>query len=485
MQADQIFLGKTKLGAPIGPRLAMSNRHGLIAGATGTGKTVTLQRLTEGFSDAGVAVFVSDIKGDLAGISQAGSNSGKVAERVSALQLENFLPRAYPTLFWDLYGKSGHPVRATISDMGPLLLAQLLGLGDTQAAVLTSAFKYADDNGLLLLDLKDLKALLQWLPSQAKELQLTYGNISSASVGAIQRALTELESVGGEEFFGEPALRISDLMQRDFSGKGVISILDGSKLALDPRLYSTFLFWLLSELFEELPEVGDIERPKLVFFFDEAHLLFKDSSSALVGKVEQVVRLIRSKGVGVYFITQNPLDIPESVLGQLGNRFQHALRAFTVKDEKAVKTVARTFRSNPEIDCESVITQLSVGEALVSVLDEKGSPIPVEQVMIAPPFSRIGIITPAERQEVVNRSPLHSAYSERLERESAYELLKNRAARSSPAVETTRVESPRPATRASGRQSVAEAFVKSTVRTIGSQLGRQLLRGILGSITRS
>ena len=379
---EHVLVGRGE--TPLHLLMAMANRHGLIADATGTGKTVTLQVLAEGFSRCGVPVFMADVKGDLSGISQAGEAKPKLLERVRRLGLDDFRPRAYPTLFWDLLGAQGHPIRTTISDMGPLLLARLLGLNDTQEAVLTIAFKLADDQGLLLLDLKDLRTLLAYIGEHASELKNTYGNISSASVGAIQRGLLTLEQQGADRIFGEPALLLDDLMHTDFSGNGVISILAADQLMRTPKAYATFLLWLLAELFEELPEVGDLERPKLVFFFDEAHLLFDDAPKALVQQVERVVRLIRSKGVGVYFVTQNPLDIPDTILGQLGNRVQHALRAFTPRDQKAVRAAAQTLRANPQLDTEQVITELGVGEALVSLLDAKGTPGIVQRTLICP-----------------------------------------------------------------------------------------------------
>src|ERR687884_233908 len=398
---------------------ALANRHGLITGATGTGKTVTLQTLAQRFSSIGVPVFMADVKGDLSGLAKAGSGNAKVDARRKLLKLPAE-SAACPVIFWDVYGKAGHPVRATVSDMGPLLLGRMLGLNETQEGVLAVVFKIADDNGLLLLDLKDLRAMLQHVGDNAAQFKTSYGNISTASIGTIQRGLLALENQGAANFFGEPMLDISDLMQgRD--AKGVVSILAADKLMSSPKLYSTFLLWLLSELFEHLPEVGDPEKPKLVFFFDEAHLLFDEAPKALLEKIEQVVRLIRSKGVGVYFVTQNPLDLPESVLGQLGNRVQHALRAFTPKDQKAVKTAADTLRPNPKIKAERVITELEVGEALVSFLDAKGTPCMVERAFIVPPASQIGPITDAERTELVRRSALVGKYDTPVDRESAYE----------------------------------------------------------------
>jgi uncharacterized protein len=459
--------------------LRMANRHGLIAGATGTGKTVTLQTLAEGFSRAGVPVFMADVKGDLSGLSQPGALGDKVKARLATLEIKDYTTRAAPVIFWDVFGKSGHPVRATISDLGPLLLGNLLDLNDTQSGVLYACFKIADDQGLLLLDLKDLRALLSWVSDNAKDLQKDYGNMTPASVAAIQRALLVLEQQGAEHFFGEPALTLADLMQVDFSGNGVISVLDATALMPNPRLYTTFLLWLLSELFEQLPEAGDLDKPKLVFFFDEAHLLFDSAPKVLAQKIEQVVRLIRSKGVGVYFISQNPLDIPEEVLGQLGNRVQHALRAFTPKDQKAVKSAATTFRPNPKLDTEKVITELGVGEALVSFLDAQGSPVPVERLLVRPPESRIGPLTEAERSQHLTRSPLRGRYDTTVDRESAYERLNQRAtqrAASAPA--------PAAANTKRGREpdSMMESMAKSAARAIGSSLGRQIVRGVLGSL---
>ncbi|HQR53309.1 MAG TPA: DUF853 domain-containing protein [Burkholderiales bacterium] len=403
---------------------ALANRHGLITGATGTGKTVTLQRVAEAFSRVGVPVFMADVKGDLSGLGKAGEIKGKIKERVEQLAVDVPL-EACPVAFWDVYGKTGHPVRATVSEMGPLLFGRLLDLNDTQQGVLTLVFKIADDNSLLLLDMKDLRAMLQHVGENAKQFQTQYGNISAASVGAIQRGLLELEHQGAEQFFGEPALDINDIIQTDRS-RGVVNILAADQLMNSPKLYSTFLLWLLSELFEQLPEVGDPDKPKLVFFFDEAHLLFNDAPKALLEKIEQVVRLIRSKGVGVYFVTQNPLDVPESVLGQLGNRVQHALRAFTPRDQKAVKTAATTMRPNPALDIEQVITELGVGEALISFLDEKGRPNVTERAFVIPPGSQIGPLTPAERKKIIEGSAIFGHYEKVVDRESAYEILTER-----------------------------------------------------------
>ena len=464
----------------------MSNRHGLISGATGTGKTVTLQKLAESFSRMGTPVFLADIKGDLSGLSVAGGQNPRIAERFKLLGLSDPGFSGSPVEFWDVFGEQGHPVRSTISEMGPLLLSRLLNLNDTQAGVLSIVFKVADDNGLLLLDLKDLRAMLQHVAENAAELRSYYGNVSTASVGAIQRGLLSLEEQGGDRFFGEPALNLHDLLQTDANGAGVINILAADKLLQFPRLYTTFLLWMMSELFEQLPEVGDLEKPKLVFFFDEAHLLFDEAPQALLEKIEHVVRLIRSKGVGVFFVTQNPLDIPDEVLGQLGNKVQHALRAFTPKDQKAVRGAAQAFRANPALDVVTVITELGVGEALVSFLDEKGIPSPVERGLIYPPVSFIGSVTPADRDRVTRSSTVYGHYEKTLDRESAYELLKRRAMEavpaSQPGSETGR-EGKGSASRG-GRtpETMTEAMIKSAVRAAGSQMGRSLIRGVLGSI---
>ncbi len=455
---------------------AMGNRHGMISGATGSGKTVTLQILAEGFSDIGVPVFLADIKGDLSGITRAGQAGRQISERIEKIGIDDFRFHGNPAVFWDLFGQTGHPVRTTISDMGPLLLSNLLQLNDTQSGVLYSCFKIADDNGLLLLDLKDLRAMLSWTADHAKQLKAEYGNIASASIGAIQRRLLVLQEQGAEYFFGEPAISAEDLCKTDFSGNGVISILDATKLSSQsPRLYATFLMWLLSELFETLPEIGDTERPKLVLFFDEAHLLFDRAPRVLIDKIEQIVRLIRSKGVGVFFISQSPLDIPQTILGQCGLKIQHVLRAYTPGDRKLVKTVAETFRANPALDTEQAITELKTGEALVSVLNPDGSPTPVEKILIRPPQSQIGPIDTGQRQDFISRSPFRGRYEQSTDRESAYELLKQRAES-----ETATQSNKRPKTRA--RQSIGEAMLKSAARSIGSQLGRQIVRGILGSL---
>jgi DNA helicase HerA-like ATPase len=456
---------------------AMANRHGLIAGATGTGKSVTLQTLAEGFSGIGVPVFMADVKGDLSGLCQPGADRPKIRERAAQLGLSDFAPLACPVVFWDVFGEQGHPVRATVSDMGPLLLGRMLNLNATQQGVLALVFKIADDHGLLLLDMKDLRAMLQHVGDHAREFTTRYGNVSAASIGAIQRGLLALETEGGERFFGEPALNLDDLLQTDGQGRGVVNILAADQLMHSPRIYATFLLWLLSELFEKLPEIGDPDKPRLVFFFDEAHLLFADAPAALLDRIEQVVRLIRSKGVGVYFVTQSPLDIPDAVLGQLGNRVQHALRAFTPRDQKAVKAAAQTFRANPALDVEAAITELSVGEALVSLLDEKGRPAPVERALIAPPRSRIGPATPAERQAVIRSSPLYGHYEQTVDRESAYEMLKGRAA-----AEEDAQKKGEPAGRSRKSAGVLETMAKSAARAVGTELGRQILRGVLGSI---
>ena len=465
----------------------MANRHGLIAGATGTGKTVTLQSLAEQFSNIGVPVFMADVKGDLAGMSQMGGGNPKVEARVQQLALNEFSYKKCPVTFWDVFGVKGHPVRTTMAEMGPLLLARLLNLNEVQSGVLNSVFKIADDKGWLLLDLKDLRAMMQHAAENAAEYQTNYGNISAASVGAVQRALLELETQGADQFFGEPALNLDDLMQTDSQGRGIVNILASDKLFNSPRIYATLLLWLLSELFEKMPEAGDLDQPKLVFFFDEAHLLFSDAPDALLQKIEQVVRLIRSKGVGVYFVSQNPLDIPDMVLGQLGNRVQHALRAFTPRDQKAVKSAADTFRSNPKVDVATAITELGVGEALVSFLDEKGIPTPVERTFICPPGSRIGPISDAERTNVVNTSNVAGFYEKSVDRESAYEILKVRteqAASEAKADEGFDWGGMFGGSKKSGSRSdgVFEAAAKSAARAIGSQLGRQIVRGVLGSI---
>ncbi|MDJ0806912.1 MAG: DUF853 family protein [Gammaproteobacteria bacterium] len=469
----------------------MANRHGLITGATGTGKTVTLQVLAESFSRLGVPVFTADVKGDLSGLATGGKAHPKITERLEYIKINNHAFGASPVVFWDVFGKQGHPVRTTVSEMGPTLLANLLELNETQEGVLQIAFSVADDEGLLLLDLKDLRSMLNWTADNAAELERDYGRVSKQSVTAILRRLLVLEEAGGEVFFGEPAIRIEHLMQTDFSGRGVVSILDATTLYHSPRIYATFLLWLLSELMEELPEQGDADRPKLVFFFDEAHLLFSKAPSALLEKITQVVRLIRSKGVGVFFITQYPNDVPDEVIGQLGNRIQHALRAFTPKDKKAVKAAAETFRQNPAFDTETIIGQLGVGEALISTLDKKGVPSMVERVLMSPPCSKFGPVDESERAKLIDRSPLKGTYEQSMDRESAYEMLAKREEellrqREAQALQEEETKEKRRSTssKSSGskRQGVGEAFAKSVARAVGSSLGRQIIRGILGSI---
>lgn len=463
----------------------MANRHGLVAGATGTGKTVTLQTLAEQFSRIGVPVFMADVKGDLSGMSRPGGGNARVDERVAQLGLQGFTHEACPVTFWDVFGEKGHPVRTTVAELGPLLLARMLNLNEVQAGVLTAAFRIADDQGWLLLDLKDLRAMMQHVSENASQYTAEYGNISSASVGAVQRSLLQLEHEGADQLFGEPALNLDDMMQTDAAGRGFINILAADRLYNAPRVYASLLLWILSELFEQLPEVGDIEKPRLVFFFDEAHLLFSDAPKALMDKIEQVVRLIRSKGVGVYFISQNPLDIPEVVLGQLGNRVQHALRAFTPRDQKAVKAAAETFRSNPGLDVAGVITELGVGEALVSFLDERGRPLPVERAFVCPPGSRIGTVTGQERQQTMRSSLISGVYEKQVDRESAYEILRARAEKAVAESETeAAANSGAAARRPAGRQpdTLLETVAKTAARTVGSELGRRLVRGILGSL---
>lgn len=482
----------------------LANRHGLITGATGTGKTVTLQTLAENFSRIGVPVFMADIKGDLTGASQPGKIGDKLAGVLKERGLDLPTPQACPTTLWDVFGEQGHPVRATISDMGPLLLGRMLNLNETQLGVLNLVFKIADDNGLLLLDLKDLRAMLQYVGDNAKDFTTEYGNISSASVGAIQRGLLQIEQQGGDKFFGEPMLNIQDFMQT-VDGQGVINILAADKLMNSPRLYATFLLWMLSELFETLPEIGDPEKPKLVFFFDEAHLLFNEAPKVLIERIELVVRLVRSKGVGVYFVTQNPLDIPDSVLAQLGNRVQHALRAFTPRDQKAVKATATTMRQKPGLDIETAITELAVGEALVSFLDAKGRPSVTERVFVLPPASQLGPITPQQRQALIAQSLVAGIYEKVVDRESAYEKLKGRteeaAAQAPTATGAGKTAAGDNANDGGGllgglndvlfgstgprggrRDGLAQTMAKSAVRTMGTTLGKEILRGVLGSI---
>ncbi|MBC7916367.1 MAG: DUF853 family protein [Rhodoferax sp.] len=484
-----------------------ANRHGLITGATGTGKTITLQTLAEGFSKLGVPVFMADIKGDLTGISQKGVISEKLVKVLKERDIETPESAAYPTTLWDVFGEQGHPVRATVSDLGPLLLARMLNLNETQAGVLQLVFKIADDDGLLLLDMKDLRAMCQDVGDNAAQYTTEYGNISAASIGAIQRGLMQIEEQGGDKFFGEPMLNIADFMQTDGSGKGLVNILAADKLMQSPRLYATFLLWMLSELFEALPEVGDLDKPKLVFFFDEAHLLFNDAPKVLVERIELVVRLVRSKGVGVFFVTQNPLDIPDTVLAQLGNRVQHALRAFTPRDQKAVKSAAETMRANPGLDVATAITELGVGEALVSLMDEKGRPCLTERVYVLPPSSQIGPITPPLRKALLDGSIVAGAYEKVVDRESAFEALKGRTqkridaqsanADAPPRAGRGRAAEPAPVPEKGildsigdmmgggarrSRASVGEQMVKSAASSIGREVGRQIIRGVLGSI---
>lgn len=479
----------------------LANRHGLITGATGTGKTVSLQKLAESFSRIGVPVFMADIKGDLTGISQAGSVGGKMAAILQERHIDPPEPLACPTTLWDVFGEQGHPVRATVSDMGPLLLARMLDLNDTQSGVLNLVFKIADDNGLLLLDLKDLRAMLQYVGDNAKEFTTEYGNISAASVGAIQRGLLAIEGQGGDKFFGEPMLNLDDMMQT-VQGRGVVNVLAADKLLNAPRLYATFLLWLLSELYERLPEVGDPDKPKFAFFFDEAHLLFNDAPKVLLERIELVVRLVRSKGVGVYFVTQNPIDVPDSVLAQLGNRIQHALRAFTPRDQKAVKATAQTMRANPELDLESAITELGTGEALVSLLDEKGRPGITQRVYMIPPGSQLGPITAEQRQALLASSLVAGTYEQAVDRESAYEVLRGRAEAIDARGDTAGTAGAAQAAeqdsglmgaakdllfgstgpRGGRRDGLVQTMVKSTVRTVGTSLGREILRGVLGGL---
>jgi DNA helicase HerA-like ATPase len=491
---DKIYLGTSD--RPEYLALKYGNRHGLITGATGTGKTVTLQVLAEGFSRAGVPVFAADIKGDLSGVAKLGQAQGWQSKRAEDIGFTDYSDDVFPVIFWDLYGKQGHPVRATISEMGPVLLSRILELNDTQEGVLNIAFRMADDDGLLLLDLKDLRALLVDIQERAKEVSTRYGNVTTATIGAIQRGLLVLEEQGADHFFGERALDIADLMRTDTDGRGYISVLAADELMRAPRLYATFLLWLLSELFEELPEVGDVDKPELVFFFDEAHLLFDDAPKALINRIEQVVKLVRSKGVGVYFVTQNPVDIPEEVLAQLSNRIQHALRAYTPREQKAVRVAAETFRPNPAFSTEEVITQLGIGEALVSVLEDKGIPSMVGRTLIRPPSAHVGPLSPAERDSIIANSPLGQIYDEITDRESAFEVLQRRARdkqlaeerqrqdeETRRAPERTYQEAP-PPRRTSSRQTPAEAAMNSLARTVANRLGSALVRGILGSLKR-
>lgn len=490
----------------------MANRHGLIAGATGTGKTISLKVMAESFSDMGVPVFLTDIKGDLAGLAEEGSDSPKMAERISQLGITDFTYKSYPVCFWDVFGKGGHPVRTTVSEMGSLLLSRLLGLNETQEGVLNIVFRIADEKGMLLLDLKDLRAMLKYVGDNAKDFTLLYGNIAAPSIGAIQRSLLVLEDQGGASFFGEPALDIHDWIRTGSDGRGIINILHCVELFHSPALYSTFLLWMLSELFESLPETGDVTKPKLVFFFDEAHLLFEDTPKALLQKIEQVVRLIRSKGVGVYFITQNPMDLPQDVLGQLGNRVQHALRAYTPAEQKTVRAAADTFRVNPAFDTETAITQLGTGEALVSCLDSEGIPGIVERGLVMPPQSKFGTIDDFVRMRIINNSPMSGKYDESVDRESAYEMLQTKVQQDQEAKleEKERIErekqlekeekerqkqlekeekerereARRAASRTSNRKTLVERAADNVVGTIGREVGRTLIRGILGSLKR-
>ncbi len=478
--AEPLLIAKSDIELFLLPKMA--NRHGLIAGATGTGKTVTLQVIAESLSKIGVPVFMADVKGDLSGISQKGGNNPKVADRVKQLALGDYAFEGCPVTVWDVFGEQGHPVRATVSEMGPLLFSRLLNLNETQGGVLNMVFKIADDNGLMLLDLKDLRSMLQYVGDNASEFKTKYGNVSAASIGAIQRGLLEIESQGGEKFFGEPALDLDDLIQTDANGRGIVNVLAADKLLQSPKIYATFLLWLLAELFERLPEVGDADKPKLVFFFDEAHLLFDEAPKPLLEKIEQVVRLVRSKGVGVYFISQNPLDIPDIVLGQLGNRVQHALRAFTPRDQKAVKAAAETFRANAKLDVERVIMELGVGEALVSFLDEKGTPGVVQRAFICPPHSQIGPITPGQRQLLIQNSVVADVYEKAVDRESAYEKLTSRHQQEKVKAEEERQSEAKESVKGRQSDSMFEAVAKSTLRAVGSQVGRQLVRGLLGGL---
>lgn len=500
---DAIFLGASRkpddsYQQPEYLALKYGNRHGLVTGATGTGKTVTLQVLAESFSAAGVPVFCADIKSDLSGIAAPGVASENLTKRAEEVELDPYQLRASPVIFWDIFGEKGHPVRATISEMGPLLLSRLMSLTDAQEGVLNVAFRLADEEGLLLLDLKDLQSILTEMAERSAELSAKYGNVNKASVGAIQRSLLVLDQQGGTKFFGEPALRIADLMRTTTDGRGVISVLAADKLMMSPRLYSTFLLWLMSELFEELPEVGDPDKPRLVFFFDEAHLLFDEAPKALVDRVEQVVRLIRSKGVGVYFVTQNPLDVPESVLAQLGNRVQHALRAYTPRETNAVKTAADTFRPNPDFKTYDAITNLATGEALVSTLQAKGVPSMVQRTLIRPPSSQIGPLSPEARARIIAASPVAGQYEQTVDRDSAFEMLARKAQAAADAQQKTKEDQTEQGGgllgeimgtafgtgRRSGRQTVAETAMKSVVRSVSTSLGRALVRGILGSFKR-
>ncbi len=495
----KLLIAKSGIEIFLNPRMA--NRHGLIAGATGTGKTVSLQVMAEAFSSIGVPVFVSDIKGDFSGISKTGVDNQRITDRIAQLQIEGYSHRNFPVTFWDLYGEQGHPLRTTISEMGPLLLSRLMNLNDIQSSVLTLVFRIADDNSLLLLDLKDLQKMCEYVGNNREQFTTTYGNISAASIGAIQRELIGLEEQGADSFFREPAIDIFDFMQTDSNGLGMINILAADKLMMAPRTYSTLLLYLLSELFERLPEVGDLDKPKLVFFFDEAHLLFNDAPKVLTEKVEQVVRLIRSKGVGIYFCTQNPIDVPDTILGQLGNKIQHALRAFTPRDQKAVKSAAETFRPNPELNVEEVITQLGVGEALVSFLDEKGIPSMVEKAKILPPQAQIGPITPEDRTSLIRRSVIAGVYEKDVDRESAFEILQarissqvkqdqdelDRKLREKEDIERAKIEAREEKARAKTSDTglfgdLTKVVGRTVTQQVGGQLGRALVRGLLGGL---
>jgi hypothetical protein len=489
---QKILIGKGE--QPVFLRAEYGNRHGLIAGATGTGKSVSLLVLAEGYSRLGVPVFIADVKGDIAGLALAGTANAKILERVAQIGMENYAAEPNPVLFWDIFGKAGHPVRTTISEMGPGLLSRILEINDTQTGVLEVAFKLADDRGLLLLDLDDLRALLTFIADNRKEISTQYGLVSTQSVSAIQRALLSLERECGQFMFGEPALDLNDLMRTDLSGRGIINILAADQLILKPRLYSSFLLWLLSELFENLPEVGDLDKPRLAFFFDEAHLLFDDAPPVLRKRVEQVVRLIRSRGVGVYFCSQFPDDVPNDILGQLGNRIQHALRAYTPRDQKAVRIAAETFVPNPKLDVSAVISQLGVGEALVSTLQEKGIPMPVQRTLICPPRCRMGAITPEERAIVRARSTVGGKYDLLVNRESAYEILSRRTLEKAELADTEKAAASDASSERNGgmisdflwgtkrRQGMVETMAKQAARTVGSQIGRKIIRGILGGI---
>lgn len=487
MSESAIFLGQSAKREEL--FLGMANRHGLVTGATGTGKTVTLQIMAEGFCNAGVPVFAADVKGDLSGIAMEGEPKDLLIERARKMGFEDYGFEATPTIFWDLFGEQGHPVRTTISDMGPLMLSRLMGLSEAQEGALNIAFRLADKEGLALLDLKDLRALLKELAERGRELSTEYGNLAAPTIGAIQRRLVVLEEQGGNSFFGEPALDIRDFMRTTPGGKGYMNVLAADKLINSPQLYATFLLWMMSELFERMPEAGDPEKPRMVFFFDEAHLLFSEAPPGLIQKIEQTVKLIRSKGIGIYFVTQNPLDVPESVLAQMGNRVQHALRAYTPREQKAVQTAASTFRPNPAFKTADAITELGKGEALVSVLDPKGVPTMVERTMIRPPSSRMGPVTEEERRKIVKNSPVYGTYEEAEDRESAYEILTRRAEERAAASEREKAEreaekQARAASRAPSRESATDRFVKNMAGTAGRQIGSMIIRGILGGLTR-